>query len=142
MKKILLLSTALTFGAMTPVLAGGPVVVVEDVQPIVEAKPSSSGGFLIPLLLAVAIAAIVVGGDDEPNAAPSDIRLKEDIRRSGTNHLGLGIYRYRYKGFEGEYEGVIAQDVEVMHPGAIRRLPMGYKAVDYAKLGLKLKRVA
>jgi hypothetical protein len=29
-----------------------------------------------------------------------------------------------------------------MHPGAVRALPMGYKAVDYARLGLEMKRVA
>jgi hypothetical protein len=85
---------------------------------------------------------VVVSGDDEPLAAPSDIRLKEDIRRVGTNHLGLGVYRYRYKGFRGIYEGVMAQEVEVMHPGAIKPLPMGFKAVDYDRLGLSLKRVA
>ena len=36
----------------------------------------------------------------------------------------------------------MAQEVEVMHPGAIRALPMGYKAVDYGRLGLELRRVA
>lgn len=141
MRKVLLLSSALTLVALSPVLAGGPVVVVEDETPVVEAKASSSGGLLIPLLLLAAIA-VAVSGDDEPNVQTSDIRLKEDIRRVGTNRLGLGVYRYRYKGLAGEYEGVMAQEVEILHPGAIRRLPMGYKAVDYGKLGLELKRVA
>lgn len=143
MRKVLLLSTALTLGALTPALAGGPVVVEEDTK-VVEAKPASSGGILIPLLLLAAIVAVASsGGDDAPPAtAPSDIRLKEDIRRVGTNHLGLGVYQYRYKGMEGVYEGVMAQEVEVMHASAIRMLPQGYKAVDYAKLGLELKRVA
>jgi len=36
----------------------------------------------------------------------------------------------------------MAQEVEVMHPGAVRTLPLGYKAVDYAKLGLEMRRVA
>ncbi len=35
----------------------------------------------------------------------------------------------------------MAQEVEIMHPGAIKPLPDGYKAVDYAKLGLDLRRV-
>jgi hypothetical protein len=142
MRKVFLMSTALTLGALNPVLAGGPVVVVEDTEPVVEEKASSSGGMIIPLLLLAAVVAVVVSGDDEPLAAPSDIRLKEDIRRVGTNHLGLGVYRYRYKGFQGVYEGVMAQEVEVMHPGAIKPLPMGFKAVDYDRLGLSLKRVA
>lgn len=147
MRKALLLSTALTLGTLNPASAGGPVIVEDDVE-VVEAKPTSSAGLVIPLLLlAVVVAAAASGGDDE--AAPpaevisvSDRRLKEDIRRVGTNHLGLGVYQYRYKGMDGIYEGVMAQEVEVMHPAAIRALPYGYKAVNYARLGLEMKRVA
>ena len=141
MRKLMLLSTALTLGTLNPVFAGGPTPAPEEEMPVAEAKPASSGGMLIPLLLLAAVVAVAVSDDDSPPPI-SDIRLKEDIRRVGTNHLGLGVYRYRYKGFVGEYEGVMAQEVEVMHPAAIRPLPMGYKAVDYARLGLELKRVA
>jgi hypothetical protein len=141
MRKVLLLSTALTLGALNPVFAGGPVVIEDDVV-VVEAKPASSTGMLIPLLLIAAIVLAVSGNDDDPLPQPSDIRLKEDIQRVGTNHLGLGVYRYRYKGLDGVYEGVMAQEVEVMHPSAIRALPYGYKAVNYAKLGLEMRRVA
>ncbi len=140
MRKVLLLSTALTLGALNPALAGGPVVVVED-DVVVEAAPASSGGLLVPLLLLAVIVAVVASGDDG-EAMVSDIRLKEDISRVGTNHLGLGVYQWRYKGFDGVYEGVMAPEVEVMHPNAIKPLPMGYKAVDYARLGLQMKRVA
>jgi hypothetical protein len=140
MRKALLLSTALTLGTLNPAAAGGPVI-TEDVE-VVEAKPASSGGVLVPLLLLAAVIAIATsGGDDAPVAAVSDIRLKEDVVRVGTNHLGLGVYQYRYKGMDGVYEGVMAQEVEVMHPGAIKPLPYGYKAVDYARLGLEMKRV-
>lgn len=141
MRKVLLLSTALTLGALNPALAGGPVVIVDDTV-VVEAKPASSGGMLIPLMLIAAIVVAVSGGDDDPVSLPSDIRLKEEIQRIGTNHLGLGVYRYRYKGLDGVYEGVMAQEVEVMHPGAVTVRPHGYKAVNYAKLGLEMRRVA
>jgi len=140
MRKVLLLSTALTLGTLNPVFAGGPVVIEDDVV-VVEAKPASSTGMLIPLLLIAAIL-VVVAGDDEETAVLSDIRLKKDIQRIGTNRLGLGVYRYRYKGLEGVYEGVMAHEVEVMHPGAIRAMPYGFKAVNYAKLGLEMRRVA
>lgn len=141
MKKALLMSTALTLGVMSPALAGGPVIIEDEVE-VVEAKPASSGGALIPLLLLAVIAvAVASGGDDEVGPSPSDIRLKHDVVRVGTNHLGLGVYHYRYKGMDGVWEGVMAQEVEVMHPGAIRPLPYGFKAVDYAKLGLQMRRV-
>lgn len=141
MRKALLLSTALTLGALNPALAGGPVVVAEEPE-VVEAAPASSSGMLIPLLLLGVVIAVAVGQDDDPVLGPSDIRLKEDVVRLGTNRLGLGTYRWRYKGLDGIWEGVMAHEVAVMHPGAIRALPMGYKAVDYARLGLELKRVA
>jgi hypothetical protein len=142
MRKALLLSTALTLGALNPAFAGGPVIIEDDIE-VVEAKPASSGGILIPLLLlAVIVAVASSGGDDEVAPAPSDIRLKQDVVRVGTNHLGLGVYQYRYKGLDGVWEGVMAHEVEVMHPGAIKALPYGYKAVNYAKLGLEMKRVA
>ncbi len=35
----------------------------------------------------------------------------------------------------------MAQDGEIMHPNAIKLLPYGYKAVDYASLGLTQRRV-
>jgi Chaperone of endosialidase len=142
MRKALLLSTALTLGTLHPAAAGGPVIVEETT--VVEEKPASSGGVLIPLLIVAALVAIASGGDDEEPAVAvpvSDIRLKEDIHRVGTNHLGLGVYQYRYKGMDGVYEGVMAQEVEILHSGAIKPLPYGYKAVDYAKLGLTLRRV-
>jgi Chaperone of endosialidase len=143
MRKALFMSTALTLGVLNPAQAGGPVI-VEDTT-VVEEKPASSAGILIPLLLLAAVVAIAGGDDDDPPAvttiATSDIRLKEDIRRVGTNHLGLGVYQYRYKGMAGVYEGVMAQEVEVMHPRAIKPLPYGYKAVDYASLGLTLRRI-
>ena len=114
-------------------------------EPVVaEAKPASSAGILIPILLLAAVAVAVAGGndDDTPPPGPSDIRFKEDIQRIGTNHLGLGVYRFRYKGLSGVWEGVMAQEVAVMHPTAIRHLPQGYMAVDYARLGVDLKQVA
>lgn len=146
MQKFLLLSTALTVGTIIPAMAGGPVIVEDDVD-VVEQKPASSTGVLIPLLLLAAVIAVASsGGDDDAvtttgSTQVSDIRLKEDIRRVGTNHLGLGVYQYRYKGMDGVWEGVMAQEVEVMHPGAIKRLPFGYKAVDYASLGLTMRQV-
>jgi hypothetical protein len=142
MRKALLLSTALTLGVLNPALAGGPIVIAEEPE-VVEAAPASSSGAVIPLvLLGVVLAIVVSRDDDEPEAAISDIRLKTDVQRVGTNRLGLGVYRWRYKGLDGVWEGVMAHEVAVMHPGAVRSLPMGYKGVDYARLGLEMKRVA
>ena len=142
MRKALLLSTALTLGALNPALAGGPVVIAEEPE-VVEAKRASSSGALIPLLLLGVILAVVVAEDDkDPVPTPSDVRLKTDVQRVGMNRLGLGVYRWRYSGLDGVWEGVMAHEVAILHPGAARALPRGFKAVDYARLGLELKRVA
>jgi len=142
MRKALLLTTALTLGALNPAFAGGPVVIEDEVVEVT--RPVSSVGWVLPLLVVIAVVAIASGDDDDEDedVQLSDIRLKEDVQRIGTNRLGLGVYRYRYRGLDGVYEGVLAQEVEVMHPGAVRTLPYGFKAVDYAKLGLELRRVA
>jgi hypothetical protein len=142
MRKALVLSTALTLGVLNPVFAGGPVVVVPEEPPVVAEKPRS-GGILLPLLLVAVIVAVAAGGDDDDEGQQvSDIRLKQDVRRVGTNHLGLGVYQWRYDGLEGVWQGVMAHEVAVMHPGAVKTLPMGYRAVNYARLGLQMQRVA
>lgn len=89
MRKALILTTALTLGTLSPGFAGGPVEVVVEPE-VVEAEPTTSNGLLIPLLLLGVIIATVVLDEDEPAAAISDIRLKEDVVRVGTNHLGPG----------------------------------------------------
>ena len=145
MRKILVLSTALTLGTLSPALAGGPVVVEEETAVVAE-RPASSGGLVIPLLLLAVVALAASGGDEpakaeEPTLPISDRRLKHDIRQVGTNRLGLGVYQYRYNGLDGVWEGVMADEVAILHPGAIRPM-LGYRTVDYRKLGLELKRVA
>ena len=49
--------------------AGGPVVVVEDPEPVVEEKPASSAG-LLPWLAVPLILCIVMCGPDNEELAP------------------------------------------------------------------------
>jgi hypothetical protein len=65
-------------------------------------------------------------------ALASDIRLKHRIRRIGTHRrMGIGIYRYAYKGTDQLYVGVMAQELEKVNPAAVITMPSGYKAVKY-----------
>jgi hypothetical protein len=141
MRKILVLSTALTLGALPAAYAGGFAEPVMEPEVIEEATSSSSGGIIVAVLLLLLLAAAASGDSGSGGPAASDIRLKEDITRVGTNHLGLPVYTFRYKGMPDLWQGVMAQDVEIMHPNAIKPLPYGFKAVDYAALGLKMTRV-
>lgn len=141
MRKLLIASTAaLALGTATA-QAGGMAEPVMEPEVIVEDSTGTSGGLLIPILLLVLVAAAVSSGDSSPATAPSDIRLKTDIARTGTTAGGLPLYQFRYKGLPGIYEGVMAQDVLAVRPDAVSTLPFGYYAVDYGKLGLKMRRI-
>ena len=145
MRHLLLSSTVACLMSASLANAGGmaqPVMTPETVA-VTTKTSSSAGGLVVPLLLLLVLAAAAAnssGGGALPQA--SDRRLKTDIRRVGTTRLGLPLYQFRYRDLPQVYEGVMAQDVAVMHPGAIKPLPQGYMAVDYAKLGLEMRRVA
>jgi hypothetical protein len=62
--------------------------------------------------------------------------LKHDIAVIGHLHNGLGFYRFSYNGSDKAYVGVIAQEVQLLVPGAVRRAANGYLWVNYDRLGV------
>ena len=68
---------------------------------------------------------------------PSDIRLKEDIELVGQSPSNINIYSFKYKGKDGKYEGVMAQEV----PWASIMGNNGYLTVDYSKLDVEFRRL-
>jgi hypothetical protein len=70
----------------------------------------------------------------------SDERLKTDIIKIGSLDNGLNLYSYNYKdGYdlpEGRQVGVMAQEVEAIMPEAVVEMDNGFKAVNYAMLGV------
>src|SRR5690348_18515434 len=69
----------------------------------------------------------------------SDRRLKRDVVKIAQLDNGLGLYRYRYRGSEQRYVGVMAQEVAKIRPDAVVRAPDGYLRVNYPRLGLHLQ---
>ncbi len=69
----------------------------------------------------------------------SDKRLKENIEYVGEEN-GHKIYDFKYKGKEGRYRGVMAQDVMEIAPHAVSEID-GYYAVNYDKIGIEFRRV-
>jgi hypothetical protein len=63
----------------------------------------------------------------------SDRRAKEDIERVGELRNGLPVYVFRYKGDGTPQIGLMADDVEQLHPEAVAMGSDGYKRVDYAR---------
>lgn len=60
----------------------------------------------------------------------SDIRVKEDIVNVGFLNNGLPVYLFRYKGEDKFQMGLMAQDVEKVHPHAVVEIG-GIKHVNY-----------
>lgn len=63
----------------------------------------------------------------------SDRRLKEQIVPIGKLDNGLTIYSYQFKGDDRCQIGLMADEVEKIHPDAVSTHESGYKMVDYAK---------
>jgi hypothetical protein len=78
-------------------------------------------------------------GDD---LAGSDIRLKEDVRCIGSTVFGLSLYQFRYRGKPETYEGVMAQEVLKVMPGAVSAGADGFYRVNYRALGTTMRRVS
>ena len=76
-----------------------------------------------------------------PPQPPSDVRLKTDISEVGTTVHGLPLYQFRYLDGTGPFEGVMAQDVLKVRPDAVLTGEDGFYRVDYARLGITMKRV-
>ena len=75
------------------------------------------------------------------NAAPSDKRLKENIKLVGQSPNGVNIYNWNYKSpeqyGEGKFSGVIAQEV----PWATISVN-DYLFVDYSKVDVDFKKIS
>ena len=62
----------------------------------------------------------------------SDRRLKTDIRRVGALDNGLSVYAFRYAGEPAVRIGLMADEVEKVHPEAVGEMG-GFKMVDYER---------
>ena len=73
----------------------------------------------------------------------SDRRLKENIELVGRDERTmLPLYEFKYKNGSGKrYLGVMADDVEKRFPTMVFAMPDGYKAVNYAGLGIEMMEV-
>jgi hypothetical protein len=68
----------------------------------------------------------------------SDIRLKQDLVPLVRLDNGLELYRFRYKGIDHTlYVGVMAQEVQEIHPNAVSRGHDGFLRVDYDRIEVK-----
>lgn len=78
-----------------------------------------------------------VGGLLTGLAAFSDRSLKENIVNIGQEN-GHNVYEFNYINDDKKYIGVMADEVEKTNPDAVMEID-GFKAVDYAKIGVEFR---
>lgn len=86
------------------------------------------------------VGSLLGGAAKAYTAFGSDVRLKQNIKRVGTDErTQLPIYEFEYKATPGErFRGVMAHEVEVNFPDAVITRADGYKAVFYERLGMQM----
>ena len=65
----------------------------------------------------------------------SDRRLKRDVVELGVDDTGLMQVEWTYIWGGLRYRGYMADDVKQLYPHAVVRMPNGFDAVDYARIG-------
>lgn len=94
------------------------------------AKAAAGGGFLGGVLKFASAALPFL----------SDADAKQNITLVGPSHIpGINLYLFQFRGDTTVYQGVLAQEVELVRPDAIERAGGGYMRVNYAKLGLEMR---
>ena len=88
-----------------------------------------------------------LGGAAAAYTAFSDRRIKENIVEVGVDQrTALPLYEFNYIIEFGNpdirYQGVMADDVELIHPEAVVETDLGFKAVNYEMLGIEFKEVS
>tara|TARA_B100000945_G_scaffold315965_2_gene316046 strand:+ start:952 stop:1653 length:702 start_codon:yes stop_codon:yes gene_type:complete len=87
-----------------------------------------------------AMAGNIMGGLSSLGSAfiMSDLRVKTDVKKIGKakakDGKNINIYSYKYKGSDKPQVGVVAQEIEKSHPGAIGKTSEGIRAVNYKEL--------
>jgi len=118
-------------------IAGTPVgdyvyrsadIAQKNYQSELQANAATTGGLFG--LGSAAIGALGKGMGAGGLFALSDRRAKTDITFAGTLRNGLPLYVYRYRGDDEEQLGLMADEVEALHPEAVREIG-GFKHVNY-----------
>jgi hypothetical protein len=76
------------------------------------------------------------------NDQKSDIQYKENLILIGKSNNGLNIYQFNYKGEDGLYEGVIAQElIGTEFETALSKNEDNLYLVDYNKIDVEFKKI-
>ena len=68
----------------------------------------------------------------------SDVRLKENITKTGVSGSGIPTYEFNYIGCSNRYSGAMAQDLLSINPGAVSLDSSGYYKVNYNNIDVDM----
>ena len=68
----------------------------------------------------------------------SDIRLKENISKTGISKSGIPIYEFNYIGGTNRYSGAMAQDLLAMNSNSVTLDDSGYYKVNYDNIDVDM----
>ena len=71
----------------------------------------------------------------------SDVRLKENIERTGVSASGIPTYEFNYIGSNNRYSGAMAQDLLEINPGAVTMDSSGYYKVNYNDIDVDMHQI-
>tara|TARA_Y100001963_G_C6606720_1_gene365101 strand:- start:189 stop:686 length:498 start_codon:yes stop_codon:yes gene_type:complete len=71
----------------------------------------------------------------------SDIRLKENIEKTGVSPSGIPIYEFNYIGQNDRYSGTMAQDLLKMGIDAVIEDESGYYKVNYNNIDINMYKI-
>jgi len=93
---------------------------------------------LIWIIVHIFCWAIVAWWYFDPNF-PSDVRLKENINRTGVSKSGIPIYTFNYKNDDKLWSGTMAQDLlDMGMEEAVATMDNGYYAVNYNMIDVNM----
>ena len=81
------------------------------------------------------------GGGAGVGGLMSDIRTKENIKRTGVSGSGIPIYEFNYIGGETRYSGTMAQDLLEMGINAVSMGEDGYYRVNYNNIDVDMHQI-
>lgn len=84
----------------------------------------------------------VAGAVSAGIGALSDVRLKENINKTGYSESGIPTYTFNYKGDSTIWSGTMAQDLlKIGRSDAVTTMDNGYYGVYYDKIDINMKKI-
>jgi hypothetical protein len=114
---------------------------VQNAQAQAAQARADQTGAITGMLGGLSSIASSIGAASMPAPAPSDIRLKKNIKKIGVSKNDINIYSFEYKDDKygkGKWQGVMSHEVP---QNAVLQDENGYDIVDYSLIDVEFKQI-